>query len=979
MILKRLLRPKPKWQHADPEVRRQAVPSVPDQDQETLIQLACHDGDAAVRRQACRRLTRLDLLRQLATQDPDAGVREFAAAHFRNLLCGQDPQSPGLEVRLAELGEVQDQRLLEQVASGATDAALRRAAIERLERAEILLERALEDNSATNRLAAAQRIGDRALLEQLSQRIGKKDKNVYRVVHQRLRELAEREAAPARLRAECLELYEKAERLGRLQNWSQDRVLLEHLERQWSALAGSPEPAVLERFQAARQRFLDAYETYRRENAAQIAAEAARLEGIAQRTALIEALRQAAAGADEGTLLAARERVEGDWQALPPLPEEEERRLRKELGTVQVTLSERLRTLVAARQRAETLAGLLGRAQDLLGTAAPLEHQALAGLRKEIAALGEGEGTPELHQRLTEALARLQERFEHQRHHAEQRLEQLPARLDELETHLDAGELRKAEPLTQSAQATLALLAQCGIQRRRFSELERRLRGLAPRLRALQHWRKWGGDQHRAALCEELGALLGGEQEPAHLARVLHEAQMEWKHLDQSGTPVNRQLWERFHALGEQLYARCRPYLEQQSALREQHRAEREALCGELEQFLAQVDWARVDWKKAVRAERQMRTAWASAGPLEGRQRRELERRFHQAIERLDEHLGAERERNRELKQGLITQVEALVQLEDLHQAIEETKRLQSQWHTTVAGRPGEENRLWQRFRGACDAVFARRHAAAEARVRGAEENLRSRRAVCEEITHLSSLDLGAGELEQAFSELRERWEALAHLEVPTKTLPGLERAWRDAQATGRTAIKRAHEERERRELDGLRQRAHLCAELEAQAGTGAVAAETLERIETDWAALPPLRDRRLAEAIAGRFAQAAQAGDKDLAGRYGESLKKREELCLRLEILAGIDSPEGLAAERLAFQVSRLSEHMREGIPDPLEGAESLEIAWYLSGPVPPERAAGLELRFERARAALQGARQAGRAAATAPDTSLGNARERG
>lgn len=960
MIFRRFLRPQPKWQHADPEVRRQSLLSIPDEDQDTLIHIVRHDSDVAVRRLACRRLQRLDVLRERAFKDPDAGVREFATALLRNLLCGQDPRAPALEIRLGELQQVDDQRLLEQVATAANHSALRRAAIERLERGECLLECALTDTAAANRLEAAQRIQGRALLEQLAQRIGKKDKNVYRAAHQRLREIAEREAAPARRRAELTDLCERVERLGRLQSWSQDQALLEHLVRQWTSLGQGAEPDLAERFQAARQRFLDAYEAYQREHTAQLAVEAARLQGLAERKALIETLRRVAtAGENETGLLTTLEQVETAWQLLAPLPTEEERQSQQELVRMQALVSARLTALAAARQRTELLHTLLGRAQALLSATIPLEQQALTGLSTDVSALGDTGDTPELRLQLNSVMDRLYERFEQQRHHAEQRLLELPAHLEELEAHLEAGELRKAEPLAQSAQACLTLLVQCGLSRRRFSDLERHLHRLMPRLRALQNWRKWGADQHRAALCDTLEGLLGGDQNPAYMARSLHEAQAEWKRLDQSGPHINRPLWERFHALGEQLYQRCRPYLEQQAALREQHLAERVALCTELEHFIDQVDWTRVDWKKAARAERQMRADWASAGPLEGRQRRELEQRFHRSIERLHQHLNDERERNRELKRGLIAQVEALIEVKELHQAIEETKRLQGQWHTTVPGRPGEENRLWRRFRQACDGVFARRQAAEAVRVRGAEEHLQLRRAACDELTHLASLHLDASELERMLSELRERWETLAHLEVPPKAKPTLEKAWRDAQAAAQTAIERAHEERERRKLDWLRQRAHLCAELEAQvAATGAVSVEAVEHIQTTWAALPDLGDRQLAEAIAARFTQASNQGE-GRAQCYAQNLKKREEICLRLEILAGIDSPAGITTERLAFQVNRLQEHMRAGHQDPLEGPEALEVAWYLTGPVAPEHAPGMEVRFERARGALRGVRQ--------------------
>ncbi len=960
MILKRFFKSKPKWEHADPTIRQQAIAAIADQDQETLARLARDDADAAVRRQACRRLRRLDLLRQLSTEDPDAGARETALAHLRTLLCGHHPQSPPLEACLAELAQIEDQRLIEQVAATATHAELRRAAIARVERAEVLLSCAVGDTAAGNRLAAAQRIDDRPALEELAQRMGKKDKNLYRMVRERLRAIAARDAAPARIRAECAELCEKIERLGRLQAWSQDRALLEHLDKQWTNLSaeGETEPALQDRYQAARARFLDAYTAYRRENQAQIEAEEARDQGLREREVLIETLKQAARSEGEAELIAVVERVEITWSALPPLPEADELRLRRRLISAQEAVSSRRGQLAERRQHAEQLAALVAEAEALLGENFPLDHQAVARLHQRATALGPGGEDPALYRRLDEARTQLQERLDRQHHHAEQRLGQLPAKLEELEGHLEAGELRKAEPVLQSIQTTLELLGLCGINRRKFSELERRLQVLTPRLRELQHWRKWGTDQHRAALCETLKGLLAADTDLGQMARTLHETQVEWKRLDQSGPVVNRRLWDRFHALAEQVYQRCRPHLEQQAAEREQHRAQRAALCTELEQFLDQVDWQRMDWKKAVRAEREMRAAWASAGPVEGRHRRELERRFHVALERLDQHLTTERQRNRDHKRELIAQVEALAGAADLQQAIAETKRLQGQWHTTVAGRPSEENRLWKRFRQACDAVFSRRQVEQETRVKTAEENLSLRRAICEDLQRLPQADQSTSEMERAFAEIRERWDTLAHLEVPPRALPGLEKAWREAQSAWRAGLERRRDERERRELDLLRARAGLCTEMEGLAGDPPASGAEIDRIEAAWNAQPPLADPRLAGAMAERFTQALGAVTGSSAALSGDAdnLKKRKEICLRLEILAGIDSPPELGAERLAFQVNRLTGHMRDGAEDPLQGAVALEQAWYLTGAVSPAIVTALEMRFERARAALLG-----------------------
>ena len=77
----------------------------------------------------------------------------------------------------------------------------------------------------------------------------------------------------------------------------------------------------------------------------------------------------------------------------------------------------------------------------------------------------------------------------------------------------------------------------------------------------------------------------------------LHDLQMQWKELDKGGSPVNHPLWERFHSASERVYEHCKPYLEKQAAERDANRQLREQLCRELEEFLDQVDWERMDWK----------------------------------------------------------------------------------------------------------------------------------------------------------------------------------------------------------------------------------------------------------------------------------------------------------------------------------------------------------------------------------------------
>jgi len=953
MIFKRLLRTRIK-------------PSrIPD-DQDALIGIVRGHEDTALRREACRRIIRLPELREIAKTDVDAGVREIAAAHFRNLLCAPVTDLPRVAERIAEIGSLDDQPLLTHVAGSAREPDVRQAAIARLESPEVIADCAINDPLSVVRCAAVERLAEKFALDRVIKNIGRRDKKVYRIARTKLKEIAEREALPERIRAQCAELCEKVERLGRYETWVQDRGRLDVLDRQWTEIEHAADHEWRARYQALREQFLTGYEAYRRQHEALVAAEEARESFRKERGSLLEELSACAGLHDETILKEQIERVVERWSVLGQLPEKEQTALERRYADLLARATERRDDLIAQHQRNTRLHKQIRKLERALDQSAPLERSRIRSLVEEIEPLVTAAGADK---DLAEGFAQLRERLEarltKQKRHAEQRLAELPQKLDELAAALDRGELKHAEPLYQSAQAGLDLAQATGLSRNACNAAAEGLHMLAPRLRELQKWRKWGSDQHRDQLCLAMEELAQADIPMEAVALRLHDLQMEWKGLDRAGSPVNQPLWDRFHALSEQVYERCKPYLEAQAAEREANRERRVELCERLEDFLDKVDWERMDWKKAIRAEREMRQAWAACGPVESRHRKALEKRFHNGIRQLDQHLSEERARNQAHKRTLIEGVEALIDEADLDRAIEETKRLQRQWHTTVPARQKEENKLWQRFRAASDAVFSRRRERHEAHLAELAENLKQREAICDEAARLTSADAAPEELGRALGDLAARWRDTESLPIPRESARQLSQRWSEIRYGVEQHRQELLKARRRESMDLLARQAALCEgierALEAQTGPD----PQTDAAEAQWQTLPRQSDSRLQAAIERRFRSAVDAlsrgagSHEKVRGRMDADGRRRAELCLHLEILAGIESPPELTHERLAFQVNRLREHMREGEKDPLEGASRLLEEWYLCGPAPAAEAPALEERFRRASAALDDAAQ--------------------
>lgn len=959
MIFKRLF--KPKW------LREQGATAASGEDPAgPLAEQAVGDRDPGARRRACKAISDPELLQRVSAEDGDAGVRDIAAARLRNLLAGGEPESLDLQVRLAHLRQSPDPLLAAHLAIHGREPELRRSALEAVSDPRILAECAVHDSVASVRLAAAERLDEKAALERVSRQIGKKDKNVYRQVRRKLKEIAEREQAPARLRAEAEGVCERVEKLGRGNTWIQDKALWDHLEKRWAELDQEDIPAELvQRHRRAREGFLAGYRTYREANLERVREQEALERLQRDKLALLQELRALTPGDDIAVTEALSAGLKSRWEALGPLPDSREARLQREFAAALGDLEDAIGQRHKLQQRGARLVRLQQRAESWLERSAPLQCAQVRQWLDEgrhLVEMQPDDGTSQQFNRIRE---RLQDRLEKQTAHAGEKLERLSGRLDLLQRELEEGVLKKATALHQSIHADLTLIDSSGIARHRVKELERRYRSITPRLRELQNWRKWGTDQQREELCSNMEQLATAELPLEELTERVQTLQDQWKRLDRGGSRVNETLWQRFHQAADRTYERCRPFLERQAEERAANRKVREELCSRLEAFLEQVDWERMDWKKAVHAEREMRAAWGRIGPVEPRHRRGLERRFRAAMKRLGAHLAEERTRNQALKRELIAQAEALVEEPDLEQAIQKIKRLQRQWHTTVAAKRKQENSLWQRFRSACDQVFERRHGVRQSQRAELEAHARERRDLCEE---LEALATAPGEdpdgLSHRLHELQGRWDAEQAPGLSRQEAAPLERRWQEGVNRVQQRVRQLRREAEREQLERLRARAGLCRELEAAAETGAAGPATTDNWRQRWNALPRPDDEAARQGMERRFQAALDALEEGGAAletwRSGLTVNQREraELCLRLEVLAGIDSPEEAARERLAFQVSRLSGHLSQGESDLLDHAPRLQQAWCLCGAAPAVEMERLEARFLRAEQALEGQR---------------------
>ena len=943
MILSRFL--KLKWQPADSKAREPAAREPANSDDPALRDQARQNADPAMRRAALERLDDLDLLRDLASTDADEGARAAARARYRSLLAGQATDSPPLAVRLERWRNDDDPDLAEFLARQAAEPELRLAALERVDSEPTLAEVALQDSHWEVRLAALERIQDSSLLEPIARQSRNRDKRLYRQARERLEALAAARGRSTRLERLCVEM----EQLIWDGESGPNAARFPKIEQEWREVESFADLPTQERYRQARARFL----TDRQASAGR---RAQRLELIESLETLLERLRHALEPSVEldAAIRYATHEAPAAWTHFGPVQDVDGRRLEARFQQRVQDIADQERLLRRNHLRAERLRELLRQGEALLRQSSEVREADVKQLRHGWEGLERPESrdlTRELQNHFDGLLDRLRARMQRQIQQREEEWRELQELAGQLEAAAENGELQRASQIQE--QARYKLKHNIGLSRAQMATIEERLQACAGRLGELRDWQRWGAHQVREQLCATAESLIDQEAEPMEIAQRIREVREAWKALDHREGGAPKALWKRFNAACERAYAPCQVYLEAQFEERRRNQEQKQALCAQLEQFEAATDWQQVDWREADRLRRRAQEQWRKSGPTNHAERKNLDRRFQRILQKLDAHLGAERDRELHRRRQLIQQVQALADHPDLRAAIDAAKRAQAEWHPTVQAPPRQEQALWKEFRAACDAVFERRQAEQQAADDERQHNLARKQALCAEIDALAT-----GDSEDQLSRARDRAQAIRREWEAIGPVPKAEQ--RESDQRFETAIRRFDQRQQslrrasvREAFQRLRERARLCARLEALLASPADAVPVLAEVGEIWPTLPP-PSPSLEESLQRRYDAVVRAltdapdAVEDLRAQLERNLEQKQLWCVSMEILAGVESPPEYAQLRMQHQVARLSASLasdaRTGrIHDP----QWLREQWCLTGALPADAEAALDDRF--------------------------------
>lgn len=842
---------KPKWEHANPDIRRQAIATITDR--QILLSIANEDKNAEVRKAAVTQITDIPSLLKLHKKDEFKNVADNKLRILIRAQATDLQSSPELGNYLSTLD---DPSLLQHLSANNKDEQLTMSLLNKDSAAELLLRACTDAASTESRLKAAQFLNDdvdEASLRAAIKTLGKRDKKTTQVLREKLLKIKLKQEQLGTL----VVLTNQLRDLGNTENWKADQARFELLEKRWNELAH----VATETHSAQWDKAYSATKT--RINERKTTADA-NLPIIESKQLLIELAEKFSASLkdklylpalDEDELIQTLNSFTAEWNDLPLLDPDKEQDLAVPYNGFIEKSRNRIEELRKNTRASVVFEKLLDKTSSALKKRI-IPENCVESLQQEWSKCTPPKDTTladKLLSDFNQRLDKLRAGIVKQKTKREDGLQKIDGWLKTLQSDLADDKISSAGKLYSKIEDLLADLP--ALPATRKNSISNILLDCRPKLKHLEGWRHWGTDKAREQLIDEATALINTDQKPQERLKTLKNLRDRWKKLGKIDPKSARILWEQFDTACNKAFEPVSKNRKEENEQRQQNMESRQSLCEKLELIYKETNWNEPEWREVDKSITQLRNQWRQAGPVKHTKWKGINKRFNDAISALDEYLDNERRINTNRRTLLIEKLESIKDDEDLNQVLQTAKDLQKQWQPTVLSRRSEEQKLWKRFRTTADYIFAREKERRNEDHREEDELLSAKSEICKQLENITKLK--GDELAQAHGQsakLESQWDDLG--ESRNRRYNKIEQRFRKALGN----IKNSFENQ-----------------------------------------LINEKHSRLELLLKGKCEQAADDSDAELL----------QALLLEIEIIMEIESPEELSNERMRLQVERLADNM--------------------------------------------------------------------
>lgn len=285
-------------------------------------------------------------------------------------------------------------------------------------------------------------------------------------------------------------------------------------------------------------------------------------------------------------------------------------------------------------------------------------------------------------------------------------------------------------------------------------------------------------------LCEEAEKLTE-EKDIAGAFKQLQLLHARWKEIGPIPKEQKESTWERFKTATGQINEKYHRFFESLKAEQENNLKVKEEICEKAAAIAAGEYKSISEWNAATKNIIDLQDEWKLSGTIPQKERNKIYKKFRASCDaffnrkrEFYKQFSEEQEKNLELKIQLCEKVEAIKDSTDWKITTDRIISYQKEWKKIGPAPKKYSNKVWARFRAACDTFFNNKNEHFKDIDAGQEKNLELKKALIEEVRNFSL----SGNNEEDIKKLKEfqgRWAEIGF--VPIKSKDAIQEEFRKA------------------------------------------------------------------------------------------------------------------------------------------------------------------------------------------------------
>lgn len=263
---------------------------------------------------------------------------------------------------------------------------------------------------------------------------------------------------------------------------------------------------------------------------------------------------------------------------------------------------------------------------------------------------------------------------------------------------------------------------------------------------------------------------------------MLQELQQQWKSAGHVPREDMDRINESYRDAIDAFFEVRQEFRAVEDKAREENATKKNELLAQLETFREFKGESPKAWNEATGKVRAVQEAWKELGPAPSAVNGELWSKYRNVCDAFYGNKSAyfkgldeARAQNFELKKVLVEKAEAIAARTDWEPAARDLKKLQTEWKAIGPVPDRHSQKLWNKFRAACDTFFEGRRTHYSELHAVEKENLKFRRTLIDEVKALQEADKPPGEIVNAIKGIQARWKESGRVPYKEK-----EKIWKE-------------------------------------------------------------------------------------------------------------------------------------------------------------------------------------------------------